>query len=153
MLGSLNKLAPGQHPRCCVLINVCQIWKTGIRDESWIEIQRGRTREQEGLQRTERTAESNIEDKIREGDGTRAEEMKKRRVKYMEGSSEGKRGDGREGGKRANPRVNKHREGEGDVPLSQQSSRSLVELWTWPPLEAWWQFEVNGWNELEHFRC
>lgn len=21
--GSLNKLAPGQHPRCCVLINLC----------------------------------------------------------------------------------------------------------------------------------
>lgn len=41
---SLNKLAPGQHPRCCVLINVCQIWKTSIFDESWIEIQKKRER-------------------------------------------------------------------------------------------------------------
>lgn len=69
-VGSLNKLAPGQHPCCCVLINVCQIWKTGISDESWIEIQRGRRREQGGQQRTKCTTGSNIESKIRGGGGT-----------------------------------------------------------------------------------
>ncbi len=46
-VGSLNKLATGQHPCYCMLINVCHVWKTGICDESWIEIERQRTQEEE----------------------------------------------------------------------------------------------------------
>lgn len=130
--GSLNKLAPGQHPRRRVLINVCQIWKTwhvwwkadwdtkggerenkraaenrmyrGIKYWKWNK----RRRQQKKRRRKRR---GGVDAKYSEGSSGRKREMKnKGREAMKERSKQGTRG--RKGSKAKDKQTGRERETE-----------------------------------------